>query len=105
MEGEGKAKDPLHGVTLKAMLEALVEKIGWEALADKIRIRCFERDPSVASSLAFLRKTPWAREKVENLYAWVVHRRALHSKAAREDAEGLRRKERRARDFADSSDS
>ncbi len=61
-------KDPLHGITLKAILEALVERYGWEEMASRIRINCFSQDPSLKSSLAFLRKTPWARDKVEQLY-------------------------------------
>jgi uncharacterized protein (DUF2132 family) len=60
--------DPLHGVTLQAILERLVEHYGWEELGQRIRIRCFTSDPSIKSSLTFLRKTPWARLKVENLY-------------------------------------
>ena len=60
--------DPLHGVTLQMMLEFLVEKYGWEGLARRIEIRCFTNDPSIKSSLTFLRKTPWARSKVEALY-------------------------------------
>lgn len=60
--------NPLHGKTLKAILEELVEIYGWEGLADRIPIRCFEFDPSMNSSLKFLRKAPWAREKVEQLY-------------------------------------
>ena len=60
--------DPLHGMTLEAILERLVEQYGWETLGKKIRIRCFTSDPSIKSSLTFLRKTPWARQKVENLY-------------------------------------
>ena len=60
--------DPLHGVTLQMMLEFLVEKYGWEGLARRIDIRCFTNDPSIKSSLTFLRKTPWARSKVEALY-------------------------------------
>ena len=60
--------DPLHGVTLKAMVEHLVERYGWEGLGERIDIRCFTHDPSVQSSLKFLRKTPWARAKVESLY-------------------------------------
>lgn len=66
--GSCKMSDPLHGVTLKAIVERLVERYGWEDLGDKIRIRCFMFEPSVTSSLKFLRKTPWAREKVERLY-------------------------------------
>lgn len=61
-------KDPLHGITLQAILERLVEHYGWETLGEKIRIRSFAFDPSIKSSLTFLRKTPWAREKVEKLY-------------------------------------
>jgi uncharacterized protein (DUF2132 family) len=60
--------NPLHGKTLKAILEELVETYGWEGLADRIPIRCFEFDPSLNSSLKFLRKAAWAREKVERLY-------------------------------------
>ena len=63
-----KHKDPLHGVTLKMILTHLVDKMGWEKLSGKIRINCFAKDPSIKSSLAFLRRTPWARKKVENLY-------------------------------------
>lgn len=58
------------GVTLEAIVTTLVENYGWERLGKKIRIKCFTDDPSVKSSLTFLRRTPWAREKVEMLYAW-----------------------------------
>lgn len=58
----------LHGVTLQAIVEALVAKYGWEALHDRIPINCFQTNPSVKSSLTFLRRTPWARAKVEELY-------------------------------------
>ncbi|MCK7508659.1 MAG: VF530 family protein [Desulfobacterales bacterium] len=61
-------KDPLHGVTLEMMLNRLVEHHGWEKLGQIINIRCFTNDPSIKSSLQFLRKTPWARTKVEALY-------------------------------------
>lgn len=60
--------NPLHGVKLADILEFLVKKYGWESLGEKINIRCFTQDPSIKSSLKFLRKTPWAREKVEQLY-------------------------------------
>jgi uncharacterized protein (DUF2132 family) len=60
--------DPLHGITLKAILEYLVNKYGWEELGDTIRINCFIDNPSINSSLKFLRKTEWARKKVEALY-------------------------------------
>jgi uncharacterized protein (DUF2132 family) len=60
--------DPLHGITLKAILEQLVEHYGWDELDNRIRINCFSINPSINSSLKFLRKTPWARTKVEELY-------------------------------------
>lgn len=60
--------NPLHAVTLEQVVTKLVDYYGWESLADKISVNCFKNDPSVKSSLKFLRKTPWAREKVENLY-------------------------------------
>lgn len=62
------ANNPLHGVKLVDILEFLVEKYGWNELGNIISIRCFTHDPSIKSSLTFLRKTPWAREKVEKLY-------------------------------------
>lgn len=64
----GRSKDPLHGVTLEKLLTELVAQFGWEKLADEVDIRCFRFDPSIKSSLVFLRKTPWARAKVEQLY-------------------------------------
>ena len=60
--------NPLHGVTLETIINRLVECYGWEGLAKRISIRCFDTDPSVKSSLKFLRKTPWARKSVEELY-------------------------------------
>ncbi len=63
-----KPKDPLQGITLEKIVTKLVEFYGWEKLGNMINIRCFNSDPSVKSSLKFLRKTPWAREKVEKLY-------------------------------------
>jgi len=61
-------KDPLHGVTLKKILQDLVEQYGWEYLAEKVQIRCFMFDPTINSSLKFLRQTPWAREKIEKIW-------------------------------------
>ncbi|MCQ4345868.1 VF530 family protein [Pseudomonas stutzeri] len=61
-------KNPLHGVTLEALLTELVAHYGWDGLAQRIDIRCFKSNPSIKSSLTFLRRTPWAREKVEALY-------------------------------------
>jgi uncharacterized protein (DUF2132 family) len=63
-----RSKDPLHGLTLETMLTRLVERHGWETLGREIDIRCFNFDPSLKSSLHFLRRTPWARKKVEELY-------------------------------------
>jgi uncharacterized protein (DUF2132 family) len=65
-------RNPLHGVTLEAMLTALVAHYGWDGLGERIPVRCFTSDPSMASSLKFLRKTPWAREKVEGLYLFML---------------------------------
>jgi len=65
-------RNPLHGVTLEAMVTALADHYGWEGLAQRIAIRCFAVDPSVSSSLKFLRKTPWARDKVEGLYLFML---------------------------------
>jgi uncharacterized protein (DUF2132 family) len=67
-----QTNNPLHGITLEMVLIRLVEKYGWEGLAQRININCFKSNPSIKSSLTFLRKTPWAREKVENLYAKLV---------------------------------
>ena len=71
---ETKGKDPLQGVTLERILTELHAQIGWDGLAEKVHIRCFEENPSIASSLKFLRRTPWARTKVERLYVRSVGR-------------------------------
>ena len=63
-----QTNDPLHGITLEKILLHLVENYGWEEMAAQVNIRCFQYDPSIKSSLAFLRKTPWARAQVEKLY-------------------------------------
>jgi uncharacterized protein (DUF2132 family) len=63
--------NPLHGIKLQQIVKTLVEHYGWEELGERINIKCFNKDPSVKSSLKFLRKTPWAREKVENLYLFI----------------------------------
>ena len=65
-------RNPLHGVTLEAMVVGLADYFGWDELGQQIPIRCFQSDPSVGSSLKFLRKTPWAREKVESLYLFML---------------------------------
>ena len=69
------ANDPLHGVTLEKLLTELVAEFGWEELGRRIDIRCFQYDPSIKSSLVLLRKTPWARAKVEELFVrWKTSR-------------------------------
>lgn len=74
---EEQANNPLHGKRLDYIIEYLVDYYnGWEELGERIRIRCFNENPSVKSSLAFLRKTPWAREKVEQLYVRIVTKEA-----------------------------
>ena len=65
-------RNPLHGLTLEVILTRLVEHYGWPGLAERITVRCFTSEPSIGSSLKFLRKTPWAREKVESLYLYVL---------------------------------
>jgi uncharacterized protein (DUF2132 family) len=67
-----QVRNPLHGVTLEAMVTALADYYGWDELGHRIPVRCFNLDPSVGSSLKFLRKTPWAREKVEGLYLFML---------------------------------
>ncbi|WP_306604049.1 VF530 family protein [Azonexus sp.] len=67
-------KNPLHGITLEAILQQLVAHYGWAELGQQIDIRCFTHDPSIASSLKFLRRTPWARERVESLYVYMLRR-------------------------------
>jgi uncharacterized protein (DUF2132 family) len=69
---EPQARNPLHGLTLEAIVTALVAHYGWERLGELIALRCFTSDPSISSSLKFLRKTPWAREKVESLYLFML---------------------------------
>lgn len=65
-------RNPLHGLTLEAILTALVAHYGWPGLGERIAVCCFMQDPSIASSLKFLRKTPWARDKVEGLYLFML---------------------------------
>ncbi len=67
---EKQKNNPLHGLTLATIVEWLVDEYGWEELGARINIRCFNHDPSIKSSLKFLRKTPWARAKVEGLYLY-----------------------------------
>jgi uncharacterized protein (DUF2132 family) len=71
-EPAAQPRNPLHGLTLEAIVTELVAHFGWAGLAEQVPVRCFSSDPSVASSLKFLRKTPWAREKVESLYLFML---------------------------------
>ncbi len=66
------SNDPLHGIKLADILETLVEKEGWKKMAKQVNINCFKNDPSIKSSLKFLRRTPWAREQVEKFYLKVI---------------------------------
>lgn len=75
-------RNPLHGVTLEAIVRALEGQYGWADLGQKIPIRCFTHDPSINSSLKFLRKTPWAREKVEGLYLFMLRERERQQRRA-----------------------
>lgn len=68
------SNNPLQGKTLESILTFLVEHYGWQELGEMIRINCFVIDPSIKSSLTFLRRTPWARKKVENLYIWTMQK-------------------------------
>jgi len=77
---QSQPNNPLHGVTLKAILEYLVAEYGWERLGQRINIHCFHHEPSISSSLKFLRKTDWARAKVERLYLGSISYDARHRK-------------------------
>ena len=81
-------KNPLHGITLEAIVTALHAHFGWDELAQRIPVNCFTHEPSIKSSLKFLRKTPWARDKVENLYSFMLRdiARAGDSKLASNQA-------------------
>jgi len=74
-ENNPQPNNPLHGVRLVDILEFLKAEYGWEELSDRISIRCFTIDPSIKSSLKFLRKTPWARQKVEDLYIYTISKK------------------------------
>jgi uncharacterized protein (DUF2132 family) len=73
MSADHGSRDPLHGMTLEAIVTFLVAQHGFAALAERLPIRCFQNEPSVASSLKFLRRTPWARRRVEELYLDTIH--------------------------------
>ena len=77
---DAQPRNPLHGVTLEQIVRDLVDYFGWAGLGEQVRIRCFTQDPSVASSLRFLRKTPWARDQVEQLYLFMLRELARKSR-------------------------
>lgn len=79
MNTPAQPRNPLHGITLERLLTELVDYYGWEALSEHIPLRCFSVDPSISSSLKFLRKTPWAREKTESLYLYTLRRQQRQS--------------------------
>lgn len=74
-EPSEQPRNPLHGITLERMLTELVEDVGWETMGRRVKIRCFTDDPSIGSSLKFLRRTPWARDKVEEMYRGLLRER------------------------------
>jgi uncharacterized protein (DUF2132 family) len=76
-----QARNPLHGITLEAMVTALAQHYGWQELGHLVPIRCFTFEPSVSSSLKFLRKTPWARDKVESLYLFMLREMKREAKS------------------------
>lgn len=97
MSEQEQPNNPLHGVTLRAMVEALVETHGWEELGLRIRVRCFNHNPTVNASLPFLRKTEWARTKVERLYLAGLQKAAKNKKRnARRKGQRLYRAEQEA---------
>lgn len=73
---DDQTRNPLHGITLERILTELVDHFGWETMGQRIKIKCFTEDPSISSSLKFLRKTPWARTKVEEMYLRMQNKRA-----------------------------
>jgi uncharacterized protein (DUF2132 family) len=75
-----QARNPLHGITLEMVVIELVAYFGWPALGQQVNIRCFTSEPSIGSSLKFLRRTPWARAKVESLYLFVLRERARQAR-------------------------
>lgn len=85
-KGCTQKNNPLHGITLARMLEELVESHGWAGLGKQVEIRCFTHDPSIKSSLQFLRRTPWAREKVELLYLKLLNRKDRNGESTQSKA-------------------
>jgi uncharacterized protein (DUF2132 family) len=82
------SRDPLHGLTLEAIVSALAAHYGWAGLGERVPVRCFTSDPSLGSSLKFLRKTPWARDKVESLYLFMLREQRRAAPAGQPPASG-----------------
>ena len=80
-----QTRNPLHGITLEMIVSELVAYFGWAELGEQIKIRCFSSDPSVGSSLKFLRRTPWARQKVESLYLFMLREQAREKRRTVQD--------------------
>lgn len=78
MSAQAQPRNPLHGLTLEALIAALVAHYGWPGLAERIPVRCFQSEPSIGSSLRFLRRTPWARAKVESLFLFMLREQRRH---------------------------
>jgi uncharacterized protein (DUF2132 family) len=78
---DAQPRNPLHGLTLETILTTLVARYGWEALAEQVKVNCFTNEPSIPSSLKFLRKTPWARAKVESFYLWHLREEKRQARA------------------------
>ena len=74
---DNQPKNPLHGITLEQILVELEQRLGWKTLGEQVKIKCFTESPSIKSSLKFLRKTPWARDKVEALYIHTINNKPL----------------------------
>jgi uncharacterized protein (DUF2132 family) len=89
-EKEKQANNPMHGITLEMIINALVKHYGWGELGMYVKIRCFNKDPSVKSSLKFLRKTPWARKKVEELYLEMLMEKDEQSESPRDPWAGCK---------------
>ena len=96
--------NPLHGITLETIVTALAAEYGWPGLGERIALRCFTSDPSVASSLKFLRKTPWAREKVESLYLFMLREQRRQQEYQRHDAAVARKAKARSATPSDSGE-
>lgn len=78
MSEQAQPRNPLHGLTLERILTDLVDHYGWQGLSERIALRCFAHNPSISSSLKVLRKTPWARDKVEGLYLYTLRQTRRH---------------------------